>query len=317
MPLHSLPVEVLYLILQFVGSDSLRKHNACCLLVSKWWYKLAEPVMLQELVLNANQLNQIPDKAVEKLTVYLQRLRILMPHTSNWHADEQLNDVFSQFLPRCPRLKAFGLRAPSDFDPENPFAPATNYLESWSPTGLFDTLDSSAISDLVIDTSGSKFQSGVHICPQILKIPSLRSARIRMHNVCPRLLDLEQDSKIESLIINLSLKEPDRFHAGYSRHCTEPKSAYDLYDEMVVAATAVTKTHPGIKLLRILCHKHPYLEIVTSDCIEGTKRILSDESQDWSDDGLPDPDDAELSDWDLFTADSEDEAPATLAYPLN
>ncbi|KAJ5085022.1 hypothetical protein N7532_009793 [Penicillium argentinense] len=308
MPLHSLPVEVLHIILHFVGSESLRKHEACCLLVSKWWCKLAEPVLLKDLVLNANRLRQIPERALERLKLFLQRLTIDMKHSPDWHADDGLNDGFIQLLTRCVHLTAFILRAPSQFDPDKPLAPVTNYLESWSPTSLFDALHLSTISDLVIDTCGSEFQSGVHVCPRIaLKIPSLRSIRLRMHNICPRVLELERDSKIESIIINLSLKEPDRFHAGFSRHCTEVKSAYELYDDMVMAASNVARSQPGIKMLRILCHKHPYLEMMTRDCINGTQMILSDDSEDWGDDGLPDPDDEEISDQDLFTADSEDE----------
>lgn len=317
MPLQNLPVEVLCTILHFVGSDSLRKQEACCLLVSKSWYKLAEPVLLKDLVLNANQLRQIPEKALEKLTFFLQRLTIDMEHTPDWHTDDELNDGFSQLLPRCVRLTAFALRAPSHFDPDKPLAPVTKYLGSWSPIGLFDTLHLSTISDLVIDTCGSEFQRGVHICPRIaLKIPSLRSIRLRMHNICPRVLELAHESKIESIIINLSLKEHDRFHAGFSRHCTEPKSAYDLYDDFVIAGTNVAKSQPSIKMLRILCHKHPYLEMVTRDCINGTRMILSDNSEDWGDDGFPDLDEEEISDQDLFTDESEDESPTTPAHSL-
>lgn len=213
-------------------------------------------------------------------------------------------------------MKAFSLRARTDFDPHHPLAPAIHYLESWSPTRLFDTLDLSTISDLVIDTCGSRFQSGVHICPRVLKIPSLRSIRLRMQHVCPRLLELGSDSKIESIIINMSLIEPDRFHAGFSRHCTESMSAYDLYGDMVTAATMVAGSHPGIKMLRIVSHKHPSSETVTTDCIKGTKMILSDESENWSDDGLPDPEDEDYSDQDLFTTESEDEAPTVLDSPL-
>lgn len=177
---------------------------------------------------------------------------------------------------------------------------------------LFDTLDLSGISDLVIDTCGSKFQSGVHICPRVLDIPSLRSLRLRMHHVCPRVLELESDSKIESIIINMSLMEPGCFHAGFSRHCTEPKSADNLYQEMVTNATNVTTNHSGIKMLKILSHRHPYSEIVTTDCIKGIKMILADITKDWDEDGLPDIEEAELSDRDLFAEDSEEEPFVTL-----
>lgn len=312
MPLQTLPFEVIYLILEFVGSATFRKQEACCLLVSKWWYNVAEQVLLKEFVLNANQLDKIPEIAFQRLSSHVQRLTVLTTHAADVYRNDKLNDVLNQFLPRCVHLKAFSLRAQSDFDPHHPLAPAINYLESWSPTRLFDTLDLSTVSDLVIDTCGSRFQSGVHICPRVLKIPSLRSIRLRMQHVCPREIELVSNSNMESIIINISLIEPDRFHAGFSRHCTESMTAYDLYEEMVVAATKFADSHPDIKTLRILSHKHPYSETVTTDCIKGTKMILSDENENWSDDGLPDPDDEDVSDQDLFTAESEDEAPTAL-----
>lgn len=30
---------------------------------------------------------------------------------------------------------------------------------------------------------------------------------------------------------------------------------------------------PSIKVLRILCHKHPYLEMATTDCINGYQKV--------------------------------------------
>ncbi|KAJ5335526.1 hypothetical protein N7452_007929 [Penicillium brevicompactum] len=312
MSLQSLPVEVIHLVLQFVGSDALRKQEACCLLVSKWWYNLAEPVLLKDLVLNANLLDKMPEDAFERLSLHAQRLTVQVTQASDFLGDEIFNDAICQLLSRCAYLKAFSFRAQSDFDPEHPMMPATNYLASWSPMRLFDILDLSGISDLVIDTCGSMFKSRVHICPRVLKIASLRSLRLRMHHICPRVLELESDSRIESIIINMSLMEPGCFHAGFSRHCTEPKSAYDLYQEMVTTATNVATSHFGIKMLRILSHKHPYSEIVTTDCIKGMTMILADITKDWEEDGLPDIEHAELSDRDLFAEDSEDDPFATL-----
>lgn len=130
MSLQKLPVEVIYLILQFVGSDALRKQEACCLLVSKWWYNLAEPVLLKELVLNANLLDKIPEVAVERLSLRAHRLSVMMRHASDLLGDEKFNDAACRLLSRCVYLKAFSLRAQSDFDPEHPMVPVTNYLAS-------------------------------------------------------------------------------------------------------------------------------------------------------------------------------------------
>ncbi|KAJ6049542.1 hypothetical protein N7444_006258 [Penicillium canescens] len=284
MSMQSLPVEIVYTVLRFVGSDSLRKQEACCLLVSRWWYNLAETILLEDLVLNTNQLLHIPEKTLDKLRILAQWLTVDMKDTLDSHGHED------------------------HFNPEEPLAPHTNYLETWSPTKLLDTLQCSKISELVIDTCGSEVKGGVHICPHLaLNISSLRSIRLRMRSICPQVFDLQHDSKIESILINLSLMEPDRLHAGFSRHCTETNPAYQLCEDMVAAATKVAKSQPSMKILRILCHRHPYLEIVSRDCINGTEMILSiDDGWDWSDNGHPDSDDEEISGQDLFSTESED-----------
>jgi hypothetical protein len=308
MSMQSLPVEIAYTILRFVGSDSLRKQEAGCLLVSKWWYNLAETVLLEDLVLNTNQLVHLPEKTFDKLKILARRLTVDMKDTLDSHGHEELDRCFSRLLPHCSRLIGLNLLAHSHFDPEEPLAPHTNYLETWSPTRLLDTLQCSKISELVIDTCGSEVKGGVHICPHLaLNISSLRYIRLRMRSICPQVFDLQHDSKIESILINLSLMEPGRLHAGFSRHCTESNSAYQLCEDMVAAATKVAKSQPSMKMLRILCHRHPYLEMVSRDCINGTEMILSiDDGWGWSDNGHPNSDDGEDSGQDLFSTDSED-----------
>lgn len=315
MPLQNLPLEIIYMILRLVGSGSLRKQEACCLLVSKWWYTLVKPILFEDLDLYANRLKRIPQNEITNLGRYLQLLTIHMEPTSDQRANEDLNNSFGRLLPHCTQMKTFTFSAASYFDPAKLYIPSTNYLGLWSPESLLNMLQFSILSDLTIDTCGSDFNTGVHVCPQIaLKLPSLRSIRLRMRRICPLVFELKQNSKIHSVIINLSLKENDRFHAQFTRHCTESYTPYELNDSMVMAATKMAKSLTSITMLRILCHKHPYLEMVTTDCINGSQMVLSDDGKwdwkNWSDDGpsyLPSRNISDRdSDRDLFESDEDE-----------
>ncbi|KAJ5580198.1 uncharacterized protein N7459_006183 [Penicillium hispanicum] len=313
MTLQDLPLEILDTILRLVGSGSLRKHEACCLLMSKWWYGLAEPILLEDLTLHADQLSCIPAKALVRLGRSVRRLEIDLTPASDRQVDEEfnvnLNEVLSRLLPRFVQLRTFTLLARGYFNPKTPMAPYTDYLGQEFSMKFLEILPFSLLSDLTIDTSGSEITAREHLCPQIAaKIPSLRSLRLRMRCICPRVLEFDHNSKIESIIVNLSLKESYLLNAGFSHHCTEPKSAYDLNDAMVTAATNTAASLPSVKMLRILCHKHPYLDMVTTDCINGSQMVLSDDREwDWSDDGPLCVHDEEPSDRDLFDSDSEDD----------
>lgn len=112
----------------------------------------------------------------------------------------------------------------------------------------------------------ARFKNEIHVCPQLaLKIPHLRSVRLRMYSICRQIFDLKDcdpSSKIESIIIDLSLRETDPFSTGFSYHCTKSRRAWELYNDMVHAAEefANRMLNPSLKVLRTLCHKHPSLE---------------------------------------------------------
>ena len=120
------------------------------------------------------------------------------------------------------------------------------------------------------------------ICPRIFDIPC---AEANFPNDCAK-------SSLESLIINLSLKENGRLSTSYSRHCAQQTYAWPLHDEMIRTSENIVRRSPNLKTLRILYHKQPSLEIVARDCITGTKVILADDGDwDWNDQGKADPDD--------------------------
>ncbi|KAJ5715867.1 uncharacterized protein N7483_013048 [Penicillium malachiteum] len=280
MPLQNLPVEILDNILRLVGSDSLRKHEACCLPVSKWWYELAEPILLEELVLSAHQLKRIPENTIIKLQKSLRRLQIHIKPLPERQVDEELinslNNVLPRLLPKAARLQQFDFIANGYFNPDKPLVSYKNYLGPWPLMNLVDILPFYILSDLTIDTMGSGVKTGEHICPRIAsRIPSLRSIKLRMRCICLQVLEFDHHSKIEKIIINLSLKENNLLEAGFSHHCTEQIHAYDLNDAMVAAATNIATKIPSIKMLRIMSHTHPGFETVTTDCINGSRMILS------------------------------------------
>ncbi|KAJ5529142.1 hypothetical protein N7527_002535 [Penicillium freii] len=296
MTLQTLPLEILCMIIRFIGSDHLRKQEACCLLVCKWWYEVAKPLLLEDLKLSATQLVHAPDHVYPKLRAFLRQLIVDVHGPRDWPAEQdiaKLNAILTSLV-EGNHLASFTLHVRSQFDSENPLAPRQQYISTWNPTRFLNVLGTSKLSHLVIDTYGSEMSSAIHICPHLaLQIPSLRSVRVRMCRICPQILEFPQGdsaipSQIESLLINLSLQDVDRFSAGFSHHCTEPRRALDLYNEMITTGTEIANKTPSLKVFKILCHKHPSSNTMTMNCITGVKTILAG-AWDWGDDGVSEP----------------------------
>ena len=298
MTLQDLPVEILCIIIRSIGSDQLRKQGVCCLLVCKLWYQIAQPLLLADLKLSATQLVHVPENVYPKLRAFLLQLTIDAHGPKDWPAEQdiaKLNEILTSLVKQSNHLTSFTLRVRSHFDPVNPLIPRQQYISSWDPTQFLSVLGSSNLTHLVIDTYGSEMNSSIHICPLLaLQIPSLRSVRLRMCRICPQILEFSRgDSamllQIESLIINLSLQDVDRFSAGFSHHCTEPRRALDLYNEMITTGTGIAKQPPSLKVFKILCHKHPFPDTMTMNCITGIRTILAGADWDWGDEGESEP----------------------------
>lgn len=73
---------------------------------------------------------------------------------------------------------------------------------------------------------------------------------------------------------------------------------------MVVAATNLAKQTLNLKGLRVPCHKHAYLEMMTRDCITGTAMTISDEGEWTGSMTVADPDEDWISDQDFSSTDS-------------
>ncbi|OJJ56947.1 hypothetical protein ASPSYDRAFT_133947 [Aspergillus sydowii CBS 593.65] len=308
MPLEALPVEILCVILRLVGSNELQKQGARCLLVCKWWYTIAEPILYEDLVLSANHFLQMPDAATKKLVKYARHIQIYTDSRLDWPRDSPehlLGERFKVMLspgpaasasaPAPTQLKSFTLRTHTPYDGARLLNPRYRCLPKWPPAGLVDSLAVSNIEHLVFDTRDSRFMGGMHVCPCLArKIPLLRSLRLRMRRICPRVLDMlrtgtgTSTSRIESIIINISLVEPGHTYGRFSRHCTKVMSTYGLFNEMIRVASETVKQTPSIRQMRILRHKNPTTSVLAHDCVTGHKVVLLGDGQwDWGDHGQP------------------------------
>ncbi|KAL3457429.1 hypothetical protein BJX64DRAFT_17754 [Aspergillus heterothallicus] len=316
MALHKLPPELVYTILRFVGSHELRKHNARYLLVCKWWYALAEPILYEDLAITANDLLYAPKSAQAKLASHASRLTLYANGPKEWVNDsERLNEHLNVLLSQAPCLRTFALRAALHFDLTQPLSPSQHYVSNWSPAPLLDGLSISRILNLEIDTHGSNFSDDIHICPEFARlIPSLRSLRLRMRKICPEALQLRHQDigrpvRLQSLIINLSLLEPGSLSSGSSRHCQRFISTQGLFDQMIVASTRIAREVPSLVTVRVLGQKYSSLDTLVHNCLTGRKMILPQEGQwDWSDDGRLDREDGQISNREPSTTGSDTEA---------
>jgi hypothetical protein len=192
------------------------------------------------------------------------------------------------------------IRTLSEIDLRFPLGPRYEYLASWSISGLLGSIPASRISDLVLDICGSETEddhtSGHHMCPNLASlIPSLRTVRLRMRKICPRIFefpsDPEHNSRLESLIVNISLREHDIriLYSGYSSHCETYRDGWDLYFEMIEAATTAIPKLPKIKVMKLISHKDLETETVSHDCITGRRAIIAEKGyRDWDNDGKAD-----------------------------
>ncbi|OQE94262.1 hypothetical protein PENNAL_c0004G09995 [Penicillium nalgiovense] len=299
MMLQTLPVEIICTIIRFIGSDQLRKQEACCLSVCKRWYAIAKPLLLEDLKLSATQLVHAPHNVQPKLRTFLRHLTLDVHGPKGWPAEQditKLNEILTLLVERNNRLASFTLRVRSEFDPASPLTPRQRY-SSWDPTRFLSILGTSNLSHLVIDTFGSELSSAIHLCPQLaLQIPSLKSVRLRMRRICRQILEFPQGdnvirSQLESLVINLSVPSVDQFFARFSRHCTEPGLSSELYDEMITTGTEIARQTPRLKVFKIVCYRHRIVcsDTVVMNCITGIKTMIPG-SWAWGDEGDPEPD---------------------------
>ncbi|KAJ5952248.1 uncharacterized protein N7479_010661 [Penicillium vulpinum] len=290
MTLQNLPLEILCMIIRFIGKDQLRKQGASCLTVCKLWYQIAKPILLEDLRFSVLRFVLAPNHVYPNLRTFLRRLTIDVYGPEDWSTKEEdivkLNEILISLFERNDHLASFTLRVCKQF--EISLVPRQHPLSTWNPIRFLNALGTSKLSHLVVDTYGSQLSRAIHICPQLaLRIPSLRSLRIRMYRICPKILELPQGdspSQIESIIINLSHQHVYRVSAMYSSHCTERRGGLGLYNDMIIKGTEIAKQTPSLKVLEVMCHMYPCWDMTTMNCITGIETIIAG-ARDWGNEG--------------------------------
>jgi hypothetical protein len=162
--------------------------------------------------------------------------------------------------------------------------PNLQYASGWNPTEFINVLGISSVSHLVIDRWGSKIDPAIHVCSRLaLKIPSLKSLRIRMDRICPKIFRFPQgdSTRIESIVINLSLQGARRHFRTFPVHCKGRRRALALYDEMVKDGTEIVRQISSLKMFKVMCYKRPHGRRTVMDCMTGIETTISGRN-DWS-----------------------------------
>ncbi|KAK5998447.1 hypothetical protein PT974_00826 [Cladobotryum mycophilum] len=246
MFLHQLPPETLIRIFYFIGSAFFRR-DVRRLHVSRWWYQLARPVFLEDLVFSAKTLEKFVQSSetegmvpsmrdhVRSVSIGFDgldgwRLHPLRPGTpaatsapalSLYLVDEWTNELnsilaaFANILGQFKKLESLRLEARKER--HGPLAKLwrRDYLMA-APMASFlsvrdlTCLEIDAVGTHVLDRSEGS--SGIHLCSDVnAMLPTLRRLRIRMKDICTQVISIPEDSPplpLEDLIINLSLIEP-------------------------------------------------------------------------------------------------------------
>ncbi|KAJ5356302.1 hypothetical protein N7517_010911 [Penicillium concentricum] len=277
MSLQTLPVEILCMIIRYIGSDQLRKQESCCLAVFKVWYQIAKRILLEDLRISAIQLVQAPDNQYPTLRTSLRRLILDIHGPEDWPAEqdiERLNHALISVTEKSDHLTSFTLLVRRNYNPR----PRPHYASTWNPTPFFNVLGASKISHLVIDTWGSNMTSSVHICPRLaLQLPSLKSLCLRMYSICTEVLEFPRGdsatpSRIESIIINLSPQDSQRMSKKDPEYCNGRRL---LYHAMASEGTKIAKQMPSLKVFRILRQCHAIASMDCTNCITGIETTIA------------------------------------------
>lgn len=240
MSLYQLPPEILIYVFRLLGSAFFRQ-DARRLLVSRQWYQLARPVLLQDLDFSAESLRRFvlaSNKVgmIRSIRNHVRTLSLALDGFENWHSaqfepsstelsgiDLQTTDTWTSevndflvalagILQQCTRLQSLKLEArPEGHGPWAGFS-RRNYLMA-SP--LASLVFISSLTCLEIDTGGTHLiqnnTCNIHLCTNINKmLPTLRRLRCRTRDICPHILDVPGNGpliSLEDFVINLSLSE--------------------------------------------------------------------------------------------------------------
>ncbi|KAI9875686.1 MAG: hypothetical protein M1830_008114 [Pleopsidium flavum] len=334
MPLLALPPEILLSVLQFVGANEFCEQLDRLLVCKRWYWFAQRVILeeLQLSAKALKHFSPASVRLGDHLQANLKHLSIRLTGFEDWgslkrpddaeyigygngqsHMDEWTNDLnkrltsLAAMLPDFTKLRSVSFEAFHEFDAAHPYTPHRDYLWNVSVASLAAKVPTNRLTTLVLDTCGSSMISRekrgeqyehAHICPVIAQhLVTLRRVRLRMRSICPDILRLSPDDgavRIETLVINLSLQDPDgrTMAVRYARNCSSSvgREGWNLHTDLVKAAKSAATQMPKQRLLRVICHKVPSLQLAAVNCVTGTKALLV-EGADWEDEGDSDPDD--------------------------
>lgn len=341
MFLRQLPPEILLHILRFLGSAFFR-HDARRLLISKWWYQLAWPLFLEDLDFSAESLQKFVlaskrEGMIDSIQTYVSTVSLSLNGFENWHSAQprsssaessnvdfhivntwtsELNGcltTLASILRQCTRLRTFRLQArPESHDPRLGLQ-RRDYLMALPLANLASI---SHLSCLEIDTAGTSLISQdtprIHLCSNISKmLPTLQRLRCRMGSICPHIFDVPRKDLLfclEDFIINLSLSDISGSDSSYrypSRCGYVPGDSFpQLKADMELHATRLVRMIESLRVVRILSHTFPGLDMHSFDPIKERHMLLAPDAP-WDAEGEEVEERSTASD--LFDSDSASE----------
>lgn len=310
MTLLRLPAEILLLIVRLLGSEFFRRDTRR-LTVSKWWYELAQPVLLRDLQFSPRSLSRflradisslvhrhtrtvnIPFEGIqgrrEILSASLEcREKVISAWTTN-----VANDLTSlaAILQDCRNLHSLKLK------PRSKWRAQTVFVQTFfSSAALIPLLSVGHLTSLDLDTistgiDGASSRPAAHLCEDISALlPTLRRLRCRMRKICPRILSPPGDgtlSTLEEVIINLNLGDlchqapsQQAYRCGVFAHGIP--STWKA--EMESGATDLVNRMAAPRVVRVLSRAFPGPQMECFDAITQRRRMLSPRAP-WDADG--------------------------------
>ncbi|KAF2462814.1 uncharacterized protein BDR25DRAFT_122562 [Lindgomyces ingoldianus] len=201
------------------------------------------------------------------------------------------------------KLRIIRIQASSEHHPLLPLLPRRDYL-SLSTIRAF--LSGKNLTALELDLCGTllmprqEHRDDFHVCTSIgALLTTLRRLRLRMRSICADVLRPQHHDtslRLSEVLINLSLsnESPMTTSAAHSTRCGPTGGGFlKLKADIEDQAEALAAHMVSPKIIRILTHTLPQLEMRSLDVLTGKCMKLADDMA-WEDDGGTVQDDSDL-----------------------
>ncbi|KAK4144483.1 uncharacterized protein C8A04DRAFT_11409 [Dichotomopilus funicola] len=329
MPLLQLPPEILLHILRYLGSQFFA-HDTRRLTISRGWYHLAWTVFLRDVRLTPESLETFTqnDLILQRSSPHMVSVDISLPLRPKrdlspsppadddeidgpfLHLDSSLAK-FATILPGCSGIRSLNIHTHVYISPEH-----FGNVASLNALRVTNLLSPPHLTSLDLDTAACRLESqpdsNVHVCNVISALlPSLRRLRCRMEHICEEILQLPSagSATLEEVIINMSIfryHDDDIIASRFSKSCgAAVRAVTSLRIALETQAVTLAARIPNPRMVRIISHKGPFLEVYAFDAITKT-RLQLENNLEWDADGelLDEGNETEDSESDLFADDS-------------